>query len=85
MWDKFTEGRNIEIDADKHGRLLAQPHGKLGVSVSQAMCKYLPYKSVCILSNGLAGSIIVRVQVTPFFPISTLGKVVSPSRHDHIL
>jgi hypothetical protein len=85
MWKKYTEDRNIELDADKHGRLFTQPRGKLEVSVSQAMCKYLPYKSVCILSNGLAGSIIVRVHVTPFFPIITLGKVVLPSRHDHIL
>jgi hypothetical protein len=84
MWKKFTEGQNIEIDADKHGRLLAQPHSNLGVSVSQAMCKYLPYKSVCILSNGLAASIVGRIHVTHFFPISTLGKVVLPSRHDHI-
>jgi hypothetical protein len=59
---------------DKHVRLLTQPHGKLEASFSQAMLKYLPSKTVRILSNGMGGSIIVRVHVTLRFPSALWAK-----------
>lgn len=55
-------------------RLLAQSHDKLEASLSQAMCKYLPSKTVYILSNGVCGSIIVRVHLTLYFPSALRAK-----------